>query len=259
MKLLTESRARSLIESHFAKRISPADERRMRSHLALCEACGRVYNAHLLFESITAGSTAAGSALARERLAAGLGFRAGSQRAIGTWVGALACAAAALIALRVGSAKHDAEFAVRGSAERQAPRVLVYALSPTRELRPNDQIEASDKLAFAYSNPSGFRNLLVFGVDEHRHVYWYYPAWRNLGEHPRALAIESETAGRELPEAIRHDLDGQTLALHAVFLDEDMPVERIETLVAGASSPGEALPLPGARQQLIPLTVERQP
>ena len=56
MKVLTESRARALIEAHFARRISPSDERVLRAHLELCDACGKVYDAHLLFERITGDS-----------------------------------------------------------------------------------------------------------------------------------------------------------------------------------------------------------
>jgi hypothetical protein len=171
-------------------------------------------------------------------------------------------AAAALLLFRVGGAKHDGagpegEFAARGAAVTETPRVLLYALGPTRDLGPNARMKSSDQLAFAYTNPSGFRNLLVFGVDEHRHVYWYYPAWHDKNEHPRALTIASGPAARELPEAIRHDLDGQALTVHAVFLDEEMPVERVEELVSGAASPDGPLPLPGAYQEQIPLTVER--
>jgi hypothetical protein len=261
MKPLTESRARALIEAHFARRISPHNERMMRAHLELCEACGKVYNAQLMFERITAGS-----AQTRERLGAGLGFQIASQRASAPWMLAagLAVAVAALILLRIAGAKHEsakqeAEFAARGSAKVEMPRMRVYALTPTRELAPNERMKPSDQLAFAYTNPRGFRNLLVFGVDEHRHVYWYHPAWHDHFEHPHALAIESGPAARELPEAIRHDLDGQTLTVYAVFLDEDMPVERIEELVASARSLGEPLPLPGAYQQRIALAVERGP
>ncbi len=266
MTPITESRARSLIEAHFSRRISPHNERMLRAHLSLCEACVKVYDAHLMFERITAGSS-----MARERLAAALGFRVATQRATTLWVLAagFAAALAALAVLRVAGAKHEGvkqetEFAARGGAqvgghEVEAPRMLVYALAPTRQLAPNERMKASDQLAFAYTNPSGFRNLLIFGVDEHRHVYWYHPAWRSQNDHPRALAIESGPEARELPEAVRQDLDGRALSLYAVFLNEDIPVERVEELIVNAQSLEEPLPLLGAYQQRIELGVERRP
>ncbi len=258
MEPLTESRARALIEAHFARRISPSEERVLRAHLALCDACGKIYDAHILFESVTGES-----ARWRDRLATGLGVDAAAPRATAPWwLAAGFAAAAALLLFRVGAAKHrdaspEPEFAARGAASTEAPRVLLYALGPDRELGANARMKASDQLAFAYTNPPAFRNLLVFGVDEHRHVYWYYPAWHSRDEHPRAVTIESGPAARELPEAIRQDLDGQALTVHAVFLNEEVPVERVEEIVAGAASQDEPLHFPGAYEQRIAVKVER--
>jgi hypothetical protein len=253
MKPLFESNARSLIDAHFARRISPAREHAMRAHLAGCDACGKYYQAHLLFERITAGNERT-----RERLADGLGLRV-TPRANAPWVAAAALAAtvAAMVLVHETAARHDREFAARGGAHDEPPRVLVYRLNPTRELAANERVKQTDELAFAYTNPGGFRNLLVFGVDEHRHVYWYHPAWTNHIEHPRAIAIESGPAARELPEAIRHDIDGQTLTVYGVFLDDDLTVERVEELVGEASAAGDALALPGAYQQRVVLSMER--
>lgn len=260
MKTLTESRARALVDAHFARRISPEDERILRAHLEVCDDCVKVYDAHLLFERITDPGQS------RERLAAGLGFRVAPRRPSAPWVLTLgfAAALAALLLLHLTIARHEgtrqeAEFAARGAARTESPRILAYALGPTRELALSDRVRATDQLAFAYTNPTGFRHLLVFGVDEHRHVYWYHPAWRSHDEHPRALAIEDGPTARELPDAIRHDLDGHELTLYAVFLDDDVPVERVEELVASARSPGEPLPLPGAYQQRLALVVEGRP
>jgi hypothetical protein len=258
MKRLTESRARALIEAHFARRISPSEERLLRAHLELCEACAKVYDAHLLFENITGEGVRW-----KERIAAGLGVDAATQRSASLWwLGAGFAAATALLLLRVGGPQHggasaEPEFAARGVAVAEVPHVLVYALDPDRQLGQSGRIKASDRLAFAYTNAGAYRNLLVFGVDEHRHVYWYYPAWHSRDEHPRALAIESGPAARELPEAIRHDLDGQALTVHAVFLNEEVPVERVEEIVAGASSQDEPLPLPGAYEEHVSVEVER--
>jgi hypothetical protein len=260
MKPLSESRARALVDDHFARRISPENERILRAHLEVCDDCVKVYDAHLLFERITGDA-----AQSRERLAAGLGFHVASRRPSAPRVLAmgLAAALAALFLVHLTIARHEStkqetEFAARGAARVETPRILAYALGPTRELALSDRVRATDQLAFAYTNPTGFRHLLVFGVDEHRHVYWYHPAWRSHDEHPRALAIEDGPAARELPDAIRHDLDGHSLTVYAVFLDDDIPVERVEQLVA-SRAPGEPLPLPGAYQQRLALAVEGRP
>jgi hypothetical protein len=261
MKPLTESRARALIDAHFERRISPEDERVLRAHLEVCGDCVKVYDAHLLFERITGDA-----AQSRERLAAGLGFKPTLRRTRAPWIagigfgGALAAAFLLHVAgARQEGARQEHEFAARGVLPDESPRTLAYALSPTRKLEVSDRVRATDQLAFAYTNPTGFRHLLVFGVDEHRHVYWYHPAWRSRDEHPRALAIQDGPAARELPDAVRHDLDGHALTVYSVFLDEDMPVERIEQLVAAARSTDEPLPLPGAYQQRLSLVVERGP
>jgi hypothetical protein len=261
MKPLTESRARALLDAHFDRRISPEDERLLRAHLEVCSDCVKVYDAHLLFERITGDA-----AQSRERLATGLGFKPSLRRARAPWIAGAGFggALAALFLLHVAGARQEGvgqetAFAARGVAQEESPRILAYALSPTRELAVSDRVRATDQLAFAYTNPTGFRHLLVFGVDEHRHVYWYHPAWRSREEHPRALAIEDGPAARELPDAVRHDLDGRTLTVYSVFLDEDMPVERIEELVASSRAPDEPLPLLGAYQQRLALVVERGP
>ena len=61
---------------------------------------------------------------------------------------------------------------------------------------------------------------------------------------------------RELPEAIRHDLDGERLTLYAEFVNEDIDVRTVEERVA-SSAAGAPLHLPGASEQRTPLKVER--
>jgi hypothetical protein len=95
----------------------------------------------------------------------------------------------------------------------------------------------------------------VYGVDEHRHVYWYYPAWSNPSDDPHAIAVDPGVALRELPEAIRHEIDGHELTIHAVFLDHDTSVRQVERWVEEARTPNE--PLPGAAyEEHVALAVE---
>ena len=80
-------------------------------------------------------------------------------------------------------------------------------------------------------------------MDEHKHVYWYHPAWLNSEKKPVAVKIASdddaETPAHELPEAIAHPLDGQKLDIVAVFAPRAVTVTEIEQKVAerGADAP----------------------
>jgi hypothetical protein len=149
------------------------------------------------------------------------------------------------------------EFTARGASIETRPALLVYAMR-TAERFPavEAKIRAGDDLAFAYTNASGYKHLFVFGVDEHRHVYWYYPAWTSADDDPHGVDVAAGPEVRELPEAIRHELDGRELTIHAVFLDDDTSVKRIEAMLAArARAPGDALPFARAYEQRITIEV----
>jgi hypothetical protein len=248
---------RDLVDAHFARRISPARERRMRLHLPHCASCRRYYEKHLVLASLDPRAPSA-----EQRLAAGLGLdtveSAPRSRA---WALAAAMAAVAVVFLLGRASLHPGvlpgTFSPRGPVGPALPQLFVYRLQPVEQLAPGATVHRGEDLAFAYANPSAFGRLLVFGVDEHKHVYWYYPAWSNAADDPRAVAIASGAPDlRELPEAIRHDLDGDRLVLYAEFSNDDIDVRAVEDRVA-AAPPGAALELPGAYEQRTSLTLER--
>jgi hypothetical protein len=245
-------RLRRLVDAHFGGTLDPDGERRMRAHLPGCERCRRYYERHLLLEKLDPAGLGA-----EVRIARGLGLRP-RRKTAAAWAFAGACAAAALtVALVPRHKPMDQGFAARGGPGAERAEVFVYRTSPSERLQPHATIRAGDDLAFAYTNAAGFRKLLVYGVDEHRHVYWYFPAWVDPKDDPHAVGIAAGPGLRELPEAIRHDFDGHELTLHAVFVDDDMTVRRVEHLLAESTGPGVPAAVPGSFERELPLVVER--
>ena len=88
---------------------------------------------------------------------------------------------------------------------------------------------------------------MIFGVDEHRHVYWFYPAWRDATEDPRAVGIARRRAcaATSFLEAVRHDFDGASLQIRSLFLDAPLTVSQVEAMLR-QDPIGPMLPIPGA-------------
>jgi hypothetical protein len=239
------------VDAHFRGSIDPESERRMRAHLPGCERCRRYYDRHLLLEKLDPAGLGP-----EVRLARGLGLRS-RNKPVALWAFAGACAAAAvLFAILPRTKATDEGFAARGGAGPERAEIFAYRTNPSARLEPHATIRPNDAIAFAYTNAGSFRKLLVYGVDEHRHVYWYFPAWVDPNDDPHAVSISPGAELRELPEAVRHDLDGHELTLHAVFVDDDIGVRRVEGLLAqsnGAGAPG----LKGSVERELPLVVER--
>jgi hypothetical protein len=93
---------------------------------------------------------------------------------------------------------------------------------------------ARDELAFAYSNRGGLPYLMLFGVDEHRHVYWFHPGWPSGTPAPRAIRAAVGPGPHELSEAIRHSLDGRRLTIYAVSSSRPLDAQFIESTVRRA-------------------------
>jgi hypothetical protein len=146
----------------------------------------------------------------------------------------LAAAACLVLTLRP---RGDDGFAARGNALAEGPSFEVYRLRGGSALA-TDAVAADDELAFAYTNPDAKKYLLVFALDEERHVYWYYPAWTNADETPAAVAIEPTRKLLELGEGIRHSFRGRHLRIYALWSDERMTTREVEArLTDGGSLP----------------------
>jgi hypothetical protein len=228
------------VDQHFARNLDPAGERQLREHLPTCAHCRARYEKQLLLEQLD--PDAAGP---QARIASGLGIGAPRplMRLLAPAAGALALAAVvAFLLVRPAGSSLDpnAGFTARGGSDggekAGSSYVLVYRGNrgdrDTRPSRAGDTIHRSDELSFGYGNESNKRFLLVYGVDEHRRVFWYYPAWSDPQDDPRSIAIEP--GAHSLPDAIRHDLVGAQLEIHAVFTDSPLSVKTVEGLISGA-------------------------
>jgi len=240
---------RELIRLHFAERLSPADEPRMRTHVASCARCRNAYERHLLYERLTPSQpTSTKSPKSTDRMRRALGLPAPRRWwRIGAAGSTLLVAAAALLLLW----SRGPEFVARGQHGRA--QLFAYHVEAGRSPSPiGAEIGPHDELAFAYVNPDVRRYLMVWGIDEHSHVYWYYPEWSRPTLDPAAVAIEGGPKLHELAAAVAQPLDGHRLVLHALFLDEPWTVRRVEALL----QPGRTMqPPPGATLITIPVAV----
>jgi hypothetical protein len=247
---MNERRMRQHIERHFAGTIAPSDERAMREHLPGCDACRDLYRRYLVLAGLDPAALPA-----HDRIARGLGWK--PPRVLFHAVVAVPVAALVLCAFLARSGG-TAGFSSRGGGvlTRESPRsrVFVYDVGEGQAPAPaGDSVGRRDELAFSYENAAGKRRLMIFGVDEHRRVYWFYPAWTDEADDPVAVPIATDAGRHELPEAIRHDYGGARLEIRSLFLDEPMTVRQIEALMKESSS--GPLPIAGAIERSISLAV----
>jgi hypothetical protein len=225
---------RRLVDRHFAARITPREEVVLRAHLPGCDTCRARYERHMLYAELVPGRP--GMA---ERLAVGLGVdrapaapapkRQPWRRSWTLAAAATAAGVALLVHARIGRAP-DGEFGVRGPAAIAAgPTLDIYRVTEDGSTRPSEGwMSARGELAFAYRNPTGFARLMVFGVDDWGDIYWFHPAWTNVGQDPVAVAVGAGEGPFELPEAIHHDVRGSRLRIVALFTDAAISVRDAE-------------------------------
>lgn len=240
------------IDRHFEGTISPASERTMRAHLPACAACRGYYERWLLLSRLDPEALAP-----EERIGRGLGLRARPSivplRLVSA--GTALVAAAASVFLWAHAHSDTAGFTPRGGPPREGvSRVFIYDVHPGRPAAlAAETITSSDELAFAYENGAAKNRLMIFGVDEHRHVYWFYPAWVAQADDPVAIPIEHDGARHELPEAVRHHFDGARIEIRSLFLDAPVSVSEVEAMIR--RDPAAPLPIPGVIDTSAPLIV----
>ena len=234
------AQAERAIGAHFAGHADAAEETAMRAHLPTCTHCRRRYERQLLLARLDPRAPSA-----QTRLARGLGLqpRAAPRRPL--WVTGLAVSAAAVCLMWMASDPAQTGFTARGSeqgADRRMPAFWIYRVKGDTPELARSSIAASDELAFAYSNPTGLAYMMIFGVDEHQHVYWFHPAWSNGHAPPEAIHARPGAGPHELSEAVRHALDGQRLDVYAVFSPQSLTATAVEDWVHRAMTPGAIAP-----------------
>ena len=244
-------RARRAITRHFAGQSALASERAMREHCSECAACREYYERHLLLSELDPMALSA-----RDRIARGLGLT-GTRKVSGVSA-FVALAAAALFWFAPHSASQT-QFTARGAPLARSANLDVYLVQADGGARSVPTlVRANSELAFAYASPAGHPYLMVFGVDEHGHVCWYYPEWTDPGADPTSLAVSSLPGTFELPDAVSHPLDGKQLHVLALFSAAPLHVREVENGVAKAFAGRQSL-APALRATFSgSVTVERE-
>jgi hypothetical protein len=248
---------RSLVRRHFEGTIAPHAERAMREHLPTCDACSDLYRRHLVLSRLDPEHVLP----SEERIARGLGFRRADRPSAALASLFVAAAAAAVVLVSrapPGAPPRNAEgFTSRGAVDAPGDhpsRVFVYDVG--RDVPPAPvglTLRRDHELAFAYVNGAAKRRLAIFGIDETRRVYWFFPAWTDDSDDPVAIPIQSDPGRHELPEAIRQHFAGTRLEIRSVFLDEPLSVHQIEALLEHDGQ--RPLSIPGAVERSLSLTV----
>jgi len=252
---MTHTELTRAIDRHFAATISVNEETEMRRHLPACAACAERYQRHLLLARFDRHAPGAA-----RRLARGLGLPA--PRGKWVWPTRGLVAAMAFVALvlfarpRAAVAPGPEAFAPRGASP--APNALwIYRLAASGPPQLVDgHIAPDDELAFAYANPQGRRTLAVFGVDEHRHVFWYAPGWPVGAPAPAAMPAIPGVGPHEMEEAVRQAYDGRRLDVYAVFSDAPLSVEALDH---AAAAPGGLSALRAAGASVIVRSLQVRP
>jgi hypothetical protein len=120
----------------------------------------------------------------------------------------------------------------------------VFRLSGDAAPEPlGDVLHLDDGLLFSYTNlgPAPFSFLMVFGVDEQRRVYWYYPAFMDARDDPKAIDIQKGVSRFALDEVIAHPYQLGTLTLFGLFSDHALSVSALESAVGRGLGDGTAL------------------
>ena len=255
----TVHRQREIV-AHFSGRASVAMESAMRAHLPDCAACRRQSERGILFARLDPQGIAP-----VDRIGKGLGLlvrppaniadsaargRLSSMHLAISAGTAVAVAATALLLIpklpnvddrrMSGHPAVNTEFAARGSAhalDANSAAFWTYRIPAAgTPVLVNGTIAKHDELAFAYANPAGMPYLMIFGADEHRHVYWFHPAWPTGTPAPSAIRAAIGPGPHELPAAIRHAFEGRALNVYAVFSEQPIDAQFIEARTQAARS-----------------------
>ena len=212
-----------------------------------CPACRLRYERHLLLErALPDGRSRGEDRLWRSIIAsagvaaAGAGSKTSPRRFLrpAVLIASGALALALLVSRRPDTRPESPPPVARGemAVAKTSPTLHLFRTAGEHETELVDRsIRANDGILFAYSNPRADLNyLMVFAVDAHGGVHWYYPAYERPGKNPPAARIRTGAVGVELGEEIRHPFQPGPLRMFALFLPRPMFVDEIERMVGRA-------------------------
>ena len=220
---------RRLVDGHFSKGLSLAGEARLRDHLPACADCREAYESYQAIERLEPKARPP-----RERLAIALGLPSEVTRprrrgmVIGT-LSTIGAMALLLMVITITHPNHGIASRGKGIENAESLEVAIFRVKGEREsMRVHDVISPGDELAFAYRNEVGKSFLMIFAIDGAGRLVWYHPAWTDPADNPKAVPIGRQVGFKELPEAVRHSLQGSSLTVHALFMDKPLDVRTVE-------------------------------
>jgi len=245
------------IHRYFAGSLPPAAVTEMFRRLWRCGACRVRYERHLLTErALPDGDVRREDRLWRSIVASAATVASADTLAVQTaavratpevrerwfrppaFAGAGALAGVLLLAVVGARLRTGPAPVARGTTadDTGAPTVHIFRSVGEHRTEPvAETVRADDGILIAYSNPgTELSYLMVFAVDVHGGVHWYYPAYEQPGQNPAAPAIRTRALGVELAEEIRHALPVGPLRIFALFLRRPLSVEEVERTVSEA-------------------------
>lgn len=117
--------------------------------------------------------------------------------------------------------------------------VRVYRVAPAgKPERLTGTLSTEDGLLFSYTNlgSSPFDYLVIFSVDAHKNVRWFYPAYEQPGTNPPSISIKHDLADVPLPDLINQDWAPGPIAIHALFSSRPLHVLEVEAWIEHAGS-----------------------
>jgi hypothetical protein len=155
------------------------------------------------------------------------------------WTLSAAAALASVGALFLGvlpRAPADSEFraksgGIAADGSRRWAGIQIHRVSDTgKPERVSDRLTPRDGLVFSYTNlgPTPFDYLMIFAVDAHGKVYWFYPAYERHGTDPSAVTIEKSTSETRLPDVVNHDFARGPLSIYGLFARRPLRVSDVE-------------------------------
>jgi hypothetical protein len=156
----------------------------------------------------------------------------------------LALAAAAVVLLAVPLAVLFKPMGHTGLTAKGAPGIAVgldvWSLSHGVPQPVGHTLARGTPLGFAYRNlpDSGLDYVMVFAVDSHGRVFWFYPEWTEPAADPQSVRIAHGSLTAGLPDAVQHGLEPGRLVLHGLFTPRPLRVSEVEAALASSGGVG---------------------
>jgi hypothetical protein len=209
------------LDQWLAGELPPAEAANLEAHVATCERCRHTRAARLETRQLFPAEAPPFPVLVRS-----------ARRRRGRWLGGVALAAAAVLALVVGApwrAEHsdsEGEPGTRTKGSGTSFGWVVRRGERTFVPGPDERLRSGDALRFTVSTRAP-AYVAVFGLDESGQLSVYHPE----GDRLAALGAGKD---QPLPAAIALAAAGGDERLYAIFCREALPVSTLRQVIASA-------------------------